>query len=193
MNVTLKSCHGDARFFAKCIKSLQRFFRTYSPIVSFENGFIALVWIKSISLCWKLFPFWAGWNEYDAEKLLWRRTIFRKTIKICNDFSWLFPVCQFKNGYIALVWIKCISLCWKIFPFWAGWNEYDAEKLSWQRTIFRKKHEKFVTTIHDFFPICQLWKWVRCIGMNKIYQSVLRKLSGCTRKNYFCGWNDKYF
>jgi len=29
--------------------------------------------------------------------------------------------------------------------------------------------------------------------MNTIYQYVLKKLSGCTRKNYFCGWNDKYF
>jgi len=32
----------------------------------------------------------------------------------------------------------------------------------------------FVTIFHDFSSDCQLRKWVHCIGMNKINQSVLK-------------------
>jgi len=27
------------------------------------------------------------------------------------------------------------------------------------------QYKKFVTTFHDFIPICQLWKWLHCISM----------------------------
>ena len=91
---------------------------------------------------------------------------------------------DFENELNALVRTKSISVCWKILPFSVGLNEGYAENLAWRRTIFRKNYKKFVTTFHDFLPICQLWKWLYYIGTNKINQSVLKNPSVLSRMKW---------
>jgi len=53
---------------------------TFYPFVSFENGFITLVPIKSISLFWKILPSWVGWNEGYAENFHGDARFLAKTI-----------------------------------------------------------------------------------------------------------------
>jgi len=93
------------------------------------------------------------------------KSCIKKSFRSQPNWTTFSSFVKFENGFIALVWIKSIGLCQSIFPFWAGWNKYDAEKLAWRRTIFRKIYKKFVAIFHRFFPICQVWKWVHCIGI----------------------------
>jgi len=77
------------------------FSQNYKKFVTTIHDFFPncqlLKWVQYIGMnkinrsVLKNLPFWAGWNEYDDEKLAWRRTIFHKVLKVCNDFSWLFP------------------------------------------------------------------------------------------------------
>jgi len=72
----------------------------FSPFVNFENGFIALVWIKWISLCWKMYPVTTG------------RIIFVGEItNVFNIFQIVFESCSpskvFKFIIITLYTLFC--------------------------------------------------------------------------------------
>jgi len=83
-----------------------------------QNSFIALVWIKSISPCSKIFSVGAWLNQYHAEKLPWWWSIFWYSGKCLKHFSKLYrKLFSLKMFSWHCYGKKLISMCWQVLDF----------------------------------------------------------------------------